>query len=322
MIQILAMTIDGEIINGLSISDVPHEKFNWYWVDLDRPTDDEIKLLSEKFSFHKLAVEDCQHHVTRPKVDFYGKYNFFVLHSLKGDNLEPEEVDMFLSTEFIVTFHKEKNETITRAMNKLVDRHNTTTSTMYIAYLIIDSMVDDLFPPLLKIEDRLGEIENMSVKNASSHIIDAVYDIRSDILKMRRVVNPMRDLLYRIVNSERLELNDEKKLHFMVVYDHLLKLSEKLADDRDTSADILENVNSILNQKTNELTLKTNDTVLLLTVISIIFMPLTFIVGVYGMNFEYIPELHWKYGYFIAWGVMILLVIIMIGIFKKKGLLK
>jgi magnesium transporter len=322
MIRILAMTHNGDIQTDLSISDVPNEHFVWYWVDFDRPTPEETNLLSDKFSFHKLAIEDCLHHIPRPKVDFYGDYSFLVVHSLKGDQLESEEVDIFLSQDFIVTFHKEHNETVERAMDKLKHKHLVTASSPFIAYMVMDEMVDDFFPALLKIEEQLDEVENMSVKNASGHIFDAVYDIRAGLLNMRRVVHPMRDLLYRIVNSERLGLDEENKLHFMDVYDHLLKLSEKLADDRDTTADIVENVNSVLNHKTNQITLKTNDIVLLLTVISVIFIPLTFIVGVYGMNFVNIPELHWKYGYFIAWGVMILIVASMVVYFKKKGWLK
>jgi magnesium transporter len=322
MIRILAMTHNGDIKTDLSISDVPNEHFAWYWVDFDRPTPEETSLLSEKFSFHQLAIEDCLHHIPRPKVDFYGDYSFLVVHSLIGDHLEPEEVDIFLSQDFIVTFHKEQIETVERAMDKLMYKHLVTASSPFIAYMVIDEMVDDFFPALLKIENQLDEVENMSVKNASGHIFDAMYDIRADLLKMRRVVHPMRDLLYRIVNSERLGFDEENKLHFMDVYDHLLKLSEKLADDRDTTADIVENVNSVLNHKTNQITLKTNDIVLLLTVISVVFIPLTFIVGVYGMNFVNIPELHWKYGYFIAWGVMILIVVLMVVFFKKKGWLK
>jgi magnesium transporter len=306
----------------LTIADVPDEKFAWYWVDFDRPSPEETKLLSDPFHFHPLAIEDCLHHIPRPKVDFYGDYKFLVVHSLKGEPLQPEEVDMFLSDRYIVTFHLEKNETVEKAMDKLVQKHHVATSPIFTAYLVIDEMVDDFFPPLLKIEEQLDEVENMSVKNASGHIFDAVYDIRADLLKMRRVVHPMRDLLYRIVNSERLGLHEEDKLHFMDVYDHLLKLSEKLADDRDTTADIVENVNSVLNHRTNEITLKTNDVVLLLTVISVIFIPLTFIVGVYGMNFDFIPELHWKYGYFMSWGVMIAIVVTLVVIFKKNGWLK
>ncbi|MCD9025547.1 magnesium/cobalt transporter CorA [Cohnella silvisoli] len=319
MIRIVAMTRDGDMQTDLSLSDMKDEKFAWYWADFDQPSPEETKFLSDHFSFHKLAIEDCVHHIPRPKADFYGDYKFLVVHSLKGEYLLPEEVDIFLSEKYIVTFHLDHNETVKKAMDKLIQKHHVATSPIFTAYLVIDEMVDDFFPPLLKIEERLDEVENMSVKHASGHIFDAVYDIRADLLKIRSVVHPMRDLLYRMVNSERLGLNEENKLHFMDVYDHLLKLSEKLADDRDTTADIVENVNSVLNHRTNQITLKTNDIVLLLTIISVIFIPLTFIVGVYGMNFDNIPELHWKYGYFIAWGVMIAIAVTLFVIFKKKG---
>ncbi|AZN42627.1 magnesium/cobalt transporter CorA [Paenibacillus albus] len=318
MIRIMAFTHEGEVHDHLSLNDLPNDQYAWFWADFDRPTQDEISLLTDKFGFHKLAVDDCLHHLPRPKIEFYSDHSFVVIHSMHGENLLPEEVDLFIGKGYIVTFHMERNDVVNRAMEKVSRKRPIGLPSRYAAFLVIDEMVDDLFPALLQIEDRLDEIENETLsRKAVGGIIDRIYDIRTDLLKMRRVINPMRDLLYRIVNSERLELDDESRLHFMDVYDHLLKLSEKIVDDRETTTDILENLNSVLNQRTNEVTLRTNDIVFILTIISVIFMPLSFIVGLYGMNFIDMPELHWKYGYVYAWTLMIVIVAIMVFVFRK-----
>ncbi|ACT03179.1 magnesium/cobalt transporter CorA [Paenibacillus sp. JDR-2] len=318
MIRIMGFTNEGEVHDHLSLNELPNDQYAWFWADFDRPTQDEVSLLTDKFGFHKLAVEDCLHHLPRPKIEFYSDHSFIVVHSLHGEKLLPEEVDLFVSEGYIVTFHMERNDVVDRAMEKVSRKRHSGLSTRYAAFLVIDEMVDDFFPSLLQIEDRLDAIENEAMSSDTvGRIFDRIYDIRADLLKVRRVIYPMRDLLYRIVNSERLELDDESRVHFMDVYDHLLKLSEKIVDDRETTADIIENVNSVLNQRTNEVTLRTNDIVFLLTIISVIFMPLSFIVGLYGMNFIDMPELHWKYGYIYAWTLMIIIVAIMVFVFRK-----
>jgi magnesium transporter len=181
---------------------------------------------------------------------------------------------------------------------------------LYILHNIIDELVDCYFPIIHQIEDKLNEYEE---KEASSKkIIDEVYEIRRDLIRLRKTVIPMRDLLYRMINSKRIQ--DTRQLHhyFSDIYDHLMKLTDMVASNQDVTSDMRENYMSIQSNRMNSI-------MMTLTVITTIFMPLSFIVGVYGMNFDHMPELHWKYGYFVTLGVMALIVIVMIFWFNKKG---
>lgn len=337
MIRTIGMTSEGFNPNELSIDEALSDQYVWCWVDIENPNQDEIDLLSNTFHFQKLSIGDCLLHLNRPKVDFFGDYKFIVAQALKedcgenADTLCSEEVNIFLTDRFVVTVHKEKNDTVERAMMKMKTKepsffetrtHQMETTTCA-TYLVMDELVDDFFPTLQRVEEKLDAIENLSVKENPEYIFNAIYDIRSDILKIRKVVNPMRDLVYRIINSERLNLNKEYKNRFKSIHEHLLRLSERLVDDREITADIIENVNSMLSHKSNDLATKTNDIVLLLTKITVVFTPLTLIVGLYGMNFDNMPELHWKYGYVMVWFMMI--AIVLAGgtfFFKRKSLFK
>ncbi len=142
--------------------------------------------------------------------------------------------------------------------------------------------------------------------------MDEIFEIRSDLLKLRRIVNSMRDLLYRILNSERLIGFHEHKLYFSDIHDHLIKLSDMVASNREMTSDMRDNYLSINSTRMNK-------NMMVLTVITSIFIPLTFIVGVYGMNFQNMPELSSKYGYFVVLLIMAIIAIEMFLWFKRKG---
>jgi len=143
-------------------------------------------------------------------------------------------------------------------------------------------------------------------------LLDQLFDLRHELLKLRHTINPIRDLLYRILNSHHLVGIHGRREYFMDIYDHLLKLSEMVDSNRDVTNDIRDNFISINSYQQNQV-------IQILTVITSIFAPLTFIAGIYGMNFTYMPELKWHYGYFIVIGLMIVLTIMMILWFRKKG---
>lgn len=142
--------------------------------------------------------------------------------------------------------------------------------------------------------------------------MDEVFDIRSELSKLRRTVMPMRDLLYRIINSERMTQVSDQKIYFQDIYDHLLKLAELIEANRDFTSDIRDSYISINSDRMNQV-------MMTLTVITTIFMPLTFIAGVYGMNFEHMPELEGKYSYYIVLGVMFILAMVMTIFFQRRG---
>ncbi|HJV44643.1 MAG TPA: magnesium/cobalt transporter CorA [Bacillota bacterium] len=288
-------------------------QYKWYWIDFQDPTVEEGKLLETHFHFHPLAIEDCFHFRQRSKLDYYDNFIFFILHSVNQAHFTPEEIDLFVSAKYLITFHYAKLQEIEQVVDKFrLDRKAWEKGPMYNTYLILDRIVDDYFPLIYEIEDRLNEIEGGNEGKPTHRMIDEMFDLRSDLLHFRRTVIPMRDLLYRIVNSSHLDISKELKTYFADIYDHLLKLTEMIESNRDMTSDIRDSYLSLNSNRMNSI-------MMTLTVISSVFIPLTFIVGVYGMNFQNMPELKWHDGYYMVWIFMAILAGSMIYWFKKKG---
>ncbi|MFX3625570.1 MAG: magnesium/cobalt transporter CorA [Ectobacillus sp.] len=316
MIRICGVSKADEVHYGLTMEDVQRDELSWYWIDLFEPTEEEYTyILKDYFRFHPLAIEDCLEYVQRPKVDFYNGYHFLVLHSISRKDLEPNEVDLFIGERFLVSFHSHEDKALSRAWEKLADPKRVRISPLHIAHMIIDQLVDNYFPPVYYLEDRLNDIEDNLAVDSAGAVLEEVFDIRSDLSKLRRTIIPMRDLLYRILNSERFHGVSDYEIYFKDIYDHLLKLSEMIEASRELTADIRDSYFSLNSNHMNSV-MKT------LTVFSTIFMPLTFIAGVYGMNFRYMPELTWKYGYYASLFLMGGIFVAMLLWFKRKGWFK
>lgn len=310
MIRTLAITNDSNIIQDAPLEELRNTNIKWYWVDFSTPTEEESKALRDFFQFHPLAIEDCYHFLQRPKLDYYEGYNFLVLHSLNPRTLSPEELDIFWSDQYIVTFHLEPSKEIDTTWEKILKAPNITNqSTIHVLYQILDKVVDQYFPSVYQIEDSLIQLEAEETSNRGT---DELFQIRRELVELRRTVFPMRDLLYRILNSERLQIPKKHRAYFTDIYDHLLKLAESIESNRELTTDIRDSYISLNSDRMNRV-------MMTLTVITTIFMPLTFIAGIYGMNFEYMPELTWRYGYFIVLGVMVIVGFLMFFWFKAKG---
>lgn len=314
MIRVLAVTEKSELRRDITLEELKYIQAKWYWVDFNEPSPEEALLLEEYFHFHPLAVEDCLHHLLqRPKVDHYENTHFFVLHSLHPHTFAAEEVDLFWGDNFIVTFHLNPSKEIDDAWNRIAEKQQLSEAGhVYAAHLVIDKLVDQYFPAAYQLEDQLSDIESNEGKNSIQNVMDDIFEIRSKLLKLRKTILPMRELMYRIINSERIEGVKTHLLYFTDIYDHLLKLSEMIESNREMTADMRDSYMSLNSNRMNTI-MKT------LTVITTIFMPLTFIVGIYGMNFDNMPELHWQWGYFIVLGVLVGGGIGMYAWFKRKG---
>ncbi|PGT81668.1 MULTISPECIES: magnesium/cobalt transporter CorA [Bacillaceae] len=312
LIRTLAITTEEEVVYDLPLGELKKGNIEWYWVDFQEPTDDEVKKLSSFFHFHPLAIEDCLEFVQRPKMDFYDHYFFVVIHSINQSTLEADEIDLFVSNRFIVTFHKNPVRDITNIWQRVKKEISLQKSPMQILYQIVDKIVDEYFPPVYKLEDSINQVEDNTSDQTISELMEQVFDIRSELNKLRRTIVPMRDLLYRIISSSRLNSLKEKHIYFQDIYDHLLKLVEMIDANRELSSDIRDSYLSISSDRMNRV-------MMTLTVMSSIFLPLTFIAGVYGMNFQYMPELTGKYSYFIVLGLMGIIGLGMVLFFYKMG---
>ncbi|MBS2968631.1 magnesium/cobalt transporter CorA [Metabacillus sp. KIGAM252] len=315
MIRTVAITNTGDVVYDLPLSSLKKEDYRWYWVDFQEPTEKEILLLSKFFRFHPLAIEDCVEFTQRPKMDFYDGYFFLVLHAIHQKTLDAEEVDLFVSDQYLVSFHKKPIREISNMFLRVKKDPVMQAGPLQIMYQILDKLVDDYFPPVYRLEDVLNSLEDKAEERTISSIMEEVFTIRTDLSSVRRSIIPMRDLLYRMISSTKLSGLKEKEIYLQDVYDHLLKLVEMIDANRELTADIRDSYLSISSDKMNRI-------MMTLTVMSSIFLPLTFIAGLYGMNFQYMPELQGRNSYFIVLGIMIVIALLMIGFFWKVGWLR
>jgi len=316
MIRTIAITKNHELILDVEISELVKGDFQWYWIDFNQPTDEECEFLRSPLSFHPLAIEDCMHFLQRPKLDYYQDYTFLVTQAISQDTMSREEIDFFLSEHYIVTFHQKPSYEINDVWNRLAQGESIQSwDPSHVIYLIIDKMVDNYFPPVYQIEDRLNEIDENSKGRPMDVLLDDLFYTRHQLLSLRHTINPMRDLIYRILNSQRMTEMQGKMVYFSDIHDHLLKLTEMIEAARELTTDIRDSYISINSYQTNHV-------MKVLTVITTIFMPITFIAGLYGMNFQNMPELHWKYGYIACLIVMFIVTLGLCLWFKKKGWFK
>lgn len=314
LIRVKAVTTEHQWLTDIPLEQVNDSSIEWFWVDFHHPTDEEAQVLANFFHFHPLAIEDCMHFLQRPKLDYYDNYTFFVVHSINQATLNAEELDMFVAKKYIVTFHSTHLEEVDIIWERLKENKKAAENGPYhVAYSLIDKLVDHYFPTVYKIEEELDRLEDIGQRRKSTpRFMDMVFSARSDLLQLRRTVYPMRDLLYRILNADSFKETNVQRIYLTDIYDHLLKLSETIESNREITADIRDNYLSVNTHRTNRV-------MMVLTVITTIFMPLTFIAGVYGMNFKYMPELNYRYGYFMVLALMAVLGLGMYYRFRKNG---
>lgn len=313
MLHTMAITKTHELVDNVPLEQLKSKKYDWFWVDFDCPTAEEEGLLASFFEFHPLAIEDCLHDLQRPKLDYYDDFHFFVIHTINKETLFSEEVNIFVSDNFIVTFHKNPVAQISRVKRLLASKPKSwDRGPIFITYQLIDKIVDSYFPLVHKIEDYLNELEDTLTSQNSMRSMKFVLEFRGDLLQLRRTILPMRDLLYRIISSYRFRLKKSERAYFEDIHDHLVKLTDMIESSREMTADMRDSYMALNSNRMNSI-------MMLLTIVSTIFIPLTFIAGVYGMNFANMPELNGKYNYFIALGVMLFTGGAMLVWFKLKG---
>lgn len=299
MLRTIAMTRDLNIVTDVPLDRLAEPNIAWYWVDFDAPSEEEANLLDSHFHFHHLAIEDCFQLLQRPKLDHYEDFHFFILHAINQQSVQAEEMNLFLGQHFVVTFHLKPCKEIEEVWARFLEFDNMANKgPIDVLYSILDKLVDNYFPSLYQIEDYLNELDSNTKNKSIETLVDEVFDVRSSLLKLRKTVLPMRDLLYRILNSSKIDGVKEHLVYFSDIYDHLLKLSEMIESNREMTADMRDSYISINSNRMNRI-MKT------LTVMTSVFIPLTFIASIYGMNFTYMPELSWRWGYY---GVLMVMV--------------
>jgi magnesium transporter len=318
---------NNSIIKNVSLENLQkylQDKKAVIWVDLQKPTDEEYQVLEKTFKFDKLSMEDCRKFIELPKVDFFGRYLFIVMHSISHnfDEKHPHkrEIDFFLGSNFLVSVHSHESESVAHLFHKIQDNPKGTLKRAdFFMYEIIDHFVDSYFPALNYWDDKIEELEADIVAHRNiDNTLKEIMHIKREILYLKNSIAPQRDVINRLSRRDFPFVCPQTSIYFRDVYDHVMRIYAELETQRDILNGDFEAYTSVLSNRLAIISNKMNAIMKRLTVIATIFMPLTFIVGVYGMNFHYMPELQWRYGYLVFWGIAIIIGVSMYWFFRKK----
>lgn len=304
---------------GLEITGVPKcgkDQESISWTDFSAPNDDEIKQMEQEFKFHPLAMEDCILLKQRSKFDDYQDYIFVVLNCLSDtdndDDVEVQQLGIFIGHGYIVTFHYEEIEPL-KTVKRYVEKKPETISkgVDYILYLIIDAFIDNYFLLLDNIDNRYNRLEDDILANHIKTDINELFILKRSLLNIRKVLTPHREMINALIRYEGIFIQGENRIFYMDAYDNLMRIFDFLDTYRELVTGSQEIYLTVVSNKMNEI-MKT------LTVIATIMMPLTLISSIYGMNFDNMPELHWEYGYFWVMGLMFITAMGMVMYFRSK----
>jgi len=315
-----------KVEENFSATDLPEllaDKKNVVWVDLLGETDEQIaqsrSVLLNVFKFHHLTIEDTLETRNQPKVEAFPDYFYFIVHGIKPEtnstNFLTKELDGYLGDNYVVTFHNERFKSI-----KMVKQQIRTSTfacrrgAAYLLHQILDQLVDLYMPVVDDFDISINEFEEriFAMKNGNNAILEEIMDLRRSVTRLKRISARQLDVLYRISHGEFPQIPETVLPFYRDVHDHLQRISDLSENYRDLVASLFDIHFSVVNNKTN-------DIIKFLTIFSAIWLPLSFIAGVYGMNFENMPELKTRFGYFVVLGIMLLVATTLLFYFWRKG---
>ncbi|OGL90878.1 magnesium and cobalt transport protein CorA [Candidatus Uhrbacteria bacterium RIFCSPLOWO2_02_FULL_54_37] len=286
-----------------------------YWVDFCEPTKEEAELLASFFHFHPLAISDCEEELHHPKAETYGDVLFLVFHEPRyGEKrFVTREVEFFLNSQFLVTYHKNKLPQCQVVREQLLKRPELfDRGTDFLLYLHLDEIIDTYFPVLDKLEERIDRLEDSIVMNPSKDTVNGIFALKREVLHLKKVIGPQREILNRFTRAEFPQVTKTSLVYFRDLYDHIYRIYDLSESFRDLLSGALDAYLSSLSNRMNEI-------MKVLTIITTILLPLSLIAGIYGMNFRYMPELSRPWGYPFVLLLMVLIAFGMVRFFKRKG---
>lgn len=277
-----------------------------------------INKLATIFNIHPLIIEDILNTVQRPKAEFLDNYIFLTLKTLHINSseigMESDQESLLLFEKVLISFHENDlpiYEPVIERM-KLPGGRLRTRGVDYLFYALVDVIVDNYYVAIETTGDYIDSLEDSIFDENANNVLESIQAVKKDLLFIKKSVYPLREALGTLIKAETNLIDSQQSRYLTDVYDHLIQIYENIESLRDLNAGLKDIYLSILSNKMNQI-------MKLLTIISTIFIPLTFIVGLYGMNFEFMPELHWRYGYLFVWIVMTGITLLMIRWFKKKA---
>jgi magnesium transporter len=293
------------------------------WVNVDG-LGDAVTLgrIGEVFELHRLSLEDVVNVHQRAKVEPYGRYHFIVgrmVNSLDDEALTTEQLSIFLGRNYVLTFQEQPGDCFDTVRDRISKGGGRIRSCGpdYLAYALIDAFIDDYFPVLERYGERLEALESEVIYRADNQLIAHIHQVKRDLLVLRRAIWPLREAINSLIRDPTPLISDETRIYFRDCYDHAVQLIDLLENYREIASSLVEVYLSSVSNRLNEI-------MKVLTIFTVVFIPLNFIASIYGMNFSTdksswnMPELNWVYGYPFALGLMAAVALFMLIYFRKK----
>lgn len=296
------------------------------WVDVQGlGSEDVMQRLGKVFKLHPLVLEDVVNIPQRPKFEDYEDHELIIMHMVtprkNGKGFIREQVSLILGENYLLTVQEEPEQDCFEPVRERIRRDKTAIrqhGSDFLAYALIDAVVDGYFPVLEDYGERLEDLENKVIDKPTPRTLNKVHKIKRELLQLRRAIWPLRDAINSLIRDDSTLISNEVRIYLRDCYDHTVQVIDMVETYRELSSNLMDVYLSSISNRTNEI-------MRVLTIISTIFIPLTFIAGVYGMNFDRegaplnMPELYHPYGYVITMGVMLVIGSLQVYYFYRKG---
>jgi magnesium transporter len=295
----------------------PPDRKDVTWIHIDGLQD--VHLLEQIgiiFGVHPLILEDILNTDQRPKLEDHGDYLFIVLkrfHMDQDSRIVPEQVSMVLGPNYLISLQEKEGRLLEPVRERLRNDRGRLRKggADYLAHALLDGIVDDYFSILDHFGEEIETLEEALMGRPSSEILRAIEILKRELILLRKAIWPLREMVGNLSRSDSLLIREPSILYFRDISDHTVQVIDTIETYRDMLSGMLDIYLSSISNRMNEV-------MKVLTVIATIFMPLTFLAGIYGMNFKHMPELEWPWGYFALWGVMMVIAVVMLVYFRRR----
>jgi magnesium transporter len=289
---------------------------SFFWLDLGHPTEDDFRVLREVFKFHPLALEDSEQFDQRAKIDSYDNFVFIVVYGAGRDDDRLVEVHCFYSEHFLVTVHREDFPAFAEIRRRFGKRERVIGKPSLLLYRVVDGLVDSFFPSLAAFDDRIDALEDAIFLKADDKQLQEIFQLKRQLVGMRKTVTPQRDAFASVMGgvAELPGLAEEDEQYFRDVYDHLIRISDLIDSYRDLLTGAMDVYLSTVSNRINAVMKQ-------LTIIATIFLPLTFVTGFFGQNFNWMDSHIDSWPMFLALGIgsEIVALFALLAFFRRRG---
>ncbi|MDP3013890.1 MAG: magnesium/cobalt transporter CorA [Candidatus Subteraquimicrobiales bacterium] len=319
MVKILISTGRERLITDISLAQAK-EYFKRedavVWIDIEEPSEEEFNQLLSALAFHPLTIEDCKSPFHLPKIDVYEDYLFIIWHAiidiLETSQIETSAVNIYLGKNFMVTVRRSEVVKVKQLRDHLLEfPEKLGKGVDWLLHSLFDDLVDDIFLLVDRISDEIDSLEDLIFESPQQEHIRKLFRLKHQLLTLRKVAAPQREIVSNLLKYDSLFFSKETYIYFQDIADHLIRIVDLVDTARDVIGGTIEIYLSSISNRLNEIMKR-------LTILATIFGPLTVITGVYGMNFDYMPELRWQYSYFLILFGMFIFALGMFAYFKQK----